>query len=258
MAARRLRAAAISASVFGLLVLSAAPAHGAVVDGVDLAVTKTANDPTPDVGQPVIFTITVTNNGGMDASGVAVTEALPAGLSFVSAFTGYGTFNSSTGVWSVNGLNAGITATLTIAATRTTASELTNTASVTAMDQVDANPGDNSASVTLPAVSADLELAKTVNDPTADVGDTVTFTVTVTNQGGNGATNVGVTDSLPAGLSFTTATPSQGSYSSGTGVWTVGSLSDGAAATLAIVAQRTSNVVVDQHSDHIRLRSTRS
>jgi hypothetical protein len=47
---------------------------------------------------------------------------------------------------------------------------------------------------------------------------------------------VQVTDQLPAGLTFVSATPAQGTYSSGTGVWNVGALASGASTTLSIVA----------------------
>ena len=101
----------------------------------------------------------------------------------------------------------------------------TNTATVSDADQFDPNTGNNTASATETPQQADLALTKTVSDPTPNVGDTITFTVTLTNQGPDAATGVQVTDLLPAGLTFVSATPSQGSYISGTGVWTVGTVS---------------------------------
>src|SRR5207253_5774380 len=80
-------------------------------------------------------------------------------------------------------------------------------------------------------------LTKTVNNPTPNVGENITFTVTLNDNGPNTATNVQVTDVLPAGLTFVSATPSQGSYASGTGIWTVGTVDTLAARTLMLVAQ---------------------
>ena len=71
------------------------------------------------------------------------------------------------------------------------------------------------------AQQADLGLTKTVSNATPNVGDTITFTVTLSNAGANNATNVTVQDLLPGGLTFVSATASQGSYNSATGVWTV-------------------------------------
>ena len=80
-------------------------------------------------------------------------------------------------------------------------------------------------------------MTKSVSDSTPNVGDTVTFTVTLTNNGPTGATGVKLKDLLPAGLAFVSAAPSQGTYASSTGVWTVGALGSGAQATLTLNAK---------------------
>ena len=78
------------------------------------------------------------------------------------------------------------------------------------------DPNNSSASngplaepVTIPP-QADLALTKTVNNPTPNVGDTVTFTVTLSDNGPDAATNAQVTDLLPAGLTFVSDTPARG------------------------------------------------
>lgn len=85
---------------------------------------------------------------------------------------------------------------------------------------------------------ADLQTVKTLTSGTTEpgVGDTVTFQITVTNNGGDDANNVSLTDTLPAGLTATlnNGSVTQGTYDAGTGVWSVGSLADGASATLTI------------------------
>jgi uncharacterized repeat protein (TIGR01451 family) len=83
---------------------------------------------------------------------------------------------------------------------------------------------------------ADLGLTKTVSNASPNVGDTITFTVTLQNSGPASATGVTVTDLLPPGLTFVSATPSQGTYSSGTGAWTVGTVTTVTPQTLAIQA----------------------
>ncbi len=94
--------------------------------------------------------------------------------------------------------------------------------------------------VTLNVRGADLELTKTVDNATPLLGQNVTFTITVTEtKGVYDATNVEVTDQLPAGLSYVSHTASQGTYDPGTGVWNVGTIPAGGSATLDIVAQVT-------------------
>lgn len=89
------------------------------------------------------------------------------------------------------------------------------------------------------APQADLSLAKSVNNSTPTVGTNVIYTVTLSNGGADAAPGVIVTDVLPAGLTFVSATPSQGSASnaSGTVTWNAGTVAvGGTAPTLLIEA----------------------
>jgi uncharacterized repeat protein (TIGR01451 family) len=212
---------------------------------VDLALTKTVNNTSPQVNSQVTFAITVNNTGATNATGVQVQDLLPAGLGYVSSSATQGSYNSTTGVWSVGNVAKGGSQTLTIVATVLTPGARVNTAQVSAADQVDIDsiPGNNNpneddqASVQLSAKSADLALTKTVNNASANVGDDVTFTVVVRNDGPEGATGVEVMDQLPAGLTYKSSTAASGTtYNQTTGVWEVGSLAPGATATLTIVA----------------------
>jgi uncharacterized repeat protein (TIGR01451 family) len=87
------------------------------------------------------------------------------------------------------------------------------------------------------ASAADIAIGKTISNATPAVGNNVTFTVTAHNNGPNPTTALVVTDLLPAGLTFVSATPSTGTYTSGTGVWNIGVLANGATATLLITAK---------------------
>ena len=226
-------------------------------DPADLALGKTVSDATPNVGDQVTFTVTLTNNGPDPANGVEVTDLLPAGLTFVSATPSQGTYTPASGVWAVGTVAVGTPQTLLIVATVVSPSAQTNTATITASDQADPTPDNNTASATETPQLADLALTKTVSDATPNVGDQVTFTVTLTNGGPDAATGVAVTDLLPAGLTFASATPSQGTYDAASGLWDVGTVAPGSPQTLPIVATVVSPSALDEHGGDLRRRPVR-
>ena len=83
------------------------------------------------------------------------------------------------------------------------------------------------------AVQVDLELKKTANKTTAKSGDSLQYTLTVTNKGADAATGVNVKDQLPSSLNYQNVyNATQGSYANG--VWAVGTLASGASASLTI------------------------
>ena len=124
-----------------------------IVLGADLGITKVADDPTPFVGQNVTFTITVANAGPGVASGVTVTDTLPAGLTYVSATPSQGSCSgTNTVTCNLGAINDGASATVTLVATVTTSGTIVNTATVTSDD--DTNGANNTSSTTLNAAGA--------------------------------------------------------------------------------------------------------
>jgi uncharacterized repeat protein (TIGR01451 family) len=206
------------------------------------------------VGDTVTFTVTLSNAGPDAATNVAVADLLPAGLRFVSAAPSLGSYNSGTGLWSVGTLDGGANATLAIQATVVIPNAQTNTATINHADQFDPDTANNSASATETPQQADLALTKAVSDPTPNVGDTITFTLTLSDSGPDSATNVTISDLLPTGLQFVSASPSQGSYNSATGTWAVGTVAAATPQTLRIQAKVVSpaaqtNTAAVSHSD---------
>ncbi len=207
----------------------------------DLSLDKQADMTTAMPGETVTFTVTLTNIGPDGATGVQVSDAIPAGLTDV-VVTPSGATTYAGGVWTVNSLAASTFETLTISGeVVANGSTIINTAEVTAADQADPDSTNNAASasvtVVLPQVNADLSLSKSVDNDRPNVGDEVNFTVTINNQGPDRATGVNVTDLLPTGLTFVES--SLQSYDPGSGVWTVGSLAVEQTRTLMITAQVT-------------------
>lgn len=208
----------------------------------DLQLTKTVNDASPDVGDSVTFTVTLSNQGPNNATGVEVTDVLPPGITFASSDASVGSYVPGTGLWTVGNLAGGSSAVLTITGTIAGVGSRTNTAQVTASDQPDpdSTPGNNveaeddQASVSVQTVAIDLQLSKTVDDASPNVGQSVNFVITLTNQGPDAATGIEVRDVIPAGLTLATANPSTGNYNTTTGIWSVPSLGVGQSATLTL------------------------
>jgi len=169
-------------------------------DSADLSIDKTVDDPTPEVGQTITFTLTVSNDGPDTATNVEVTDQLPStAYTFVSA-SGDGTYDDATGVWDIGSINSGADASIDIDATvNATFIELyRNEARITDSDVYDpdselgdpadgvlSHPGDIFDSVTPDAFDPDEDLAVelTVNGPTRAGGKTKSFKVTITNVG---------------------------------------------------------------------------
>ncbi|WP_320056869.1 DUF11 domain-containing protein [Methanothermobacter thermautotrophicus] len=196
----------------------------------DIAVQKTVLVTPINNGQVTNFTVTVTNNGPNDATGVAVTDILPAGLSLLSHSASQGTFAG--GVWTVGNLANGASATLMLEVIANAAAIFTNYVNASA-DQYDPLISNNNATALLTVnPSSDISITKTVSNSTPNFGDQITFFVRVTNNGPDDATGVTVTEILPSGLVHQSHAISQGICYPLACIWIVGDLAGGASATL--------------------------
>ena len=191
----------------------------------DLEVDKEIDRHNALVGETLTFTVRATNRGPNPATGVTIADALPAGLSFVSAAASQGAYDASTGIWTVGALDSPAQATLTLVTSVDQPTALANNASSASQDQIDPNPINNSdAELVNAAPAADLRVTKAVSNAAPGVGALVTYTIAVTNLGPDDTTSADVSDVLPAGVAFVSASASQGSYDSGTGIWTLGTV----------------------------------
>jgi uncharacterized repeat protein (TIGR01451 family) len=191
----------------------------------DIALLMTVDTPTPSVGTLVVFTLTATNTGPSDATGIEVIDKLPVGLTLTNSAPSQGTYDPDTGRWSIGALVSGASANILLTGRVDQAGAITNTATRTGGDQIDPDSSDNIAAITLTAqATADVRVGMTSSVTSAPFGSPVTFTVTVNNVGPSTATGVVVTDLLPAGLTFNTFAANLGTYNPGTGVWNIGTL----------------------------------
>ena len=109
----------------------------------DISVDKVVTDRNPDVGDEVVFTISVTNLGPDDATGIQVTDQLPAGLSYLGNDSG-GFYDPETGIWNVGDLRNSESDSFHITAKVEQKGSITNTATVTSSSPHDPDPGNDS------------------------------------------------------------------------------------------------------------------
>ena len=203
-----------------------------VVDDVaDLEVVKLVSNATPKFGDEITWTIIVTNHGPDKAKAVNVTDKLPAGLRY-TGHEGPGVYDYSRGIWLIGDMEIGNTVKLVIRTivdiSNGTIENIAVVNSTTPDNNTDNNIGNNTTKVN---DDADLEIVKVVSNKNPKFGETITWTITVTNNGPSDAKNVRVTDKLPAGLIYNGA---NGNYDPITGLWIVGDLANGKSASLVI------------------------
>ncbi|UPQ78476.1 gliding motility-associated C-terminal domain-containing protein [Flavobacterium azooxidireducens] len=98
--------------------------------------------------------------------------------------------------------------------------------------------GTNSASMTISIITcSDITITKTVDNPTPTIGQNVNFTITVSNVGSGNFQDVIVSEVIPSGYSFVSATASLGTYSNVSGIWTIPLLNGNQSATLVITVE---------------------
>ena len=195
-------------SSFDLTVTAVADEYGVLTNNVtvgdktasvdvtvpEIIPTKDVNNTAPNFGDKVEYTITLSNNGVVDAKQVVVVDTLDESLTFVSA-SDNGVWNpfKRTVTWTVD-LAKGESKVFTVIATVSAYGNIPNTVSV----------GDKSSSVNIAV--PEIIPGKTVDVENPNFGDTVTYTVVVTNNGVVDANQVVVRDILDKGLKFVKAT----------------------------------------------------
>jgi uncharacterized repeat protein (TIGR01451 family) len=112
----------------------------------DLSLSQSVSSSSPNDLASISYTLTVTNSAtsNLISTGIVVRDLLPTGATFVSA-SGTGTYNSSSGDWSVGTLAPGASATLTINATVAAGNgvSVTNSAEITASSVADVDSTPN-------------------------------------------------------------------------------------------------------------------
>lgn len=223
---------------------------GTTSRSTDLRIEKSVASGTSKIGEDVVFTVKATNDGPSNASGVVISDTLPAEFNPASITV------APSGACSVTGLAvecdpvdlaAGQSHTVTVTAkllgSVTPGTVVTNSASV-AGNEPDPTPGNNSddAAVTAQANVA-LTVEKTASAATVNAGENLTWSVKVSNTGLSTANNVVAVDTLAPGMTFVaTGSDSRCVPSGSTVTCTATSLAGGADTTFDIVVKTSSSL----------------
>jgi uncharacterized repeat protein (TIGR01451 family) len=169
----------------------------------DLSITKSDSPDPVLAGNPLTYTITVSNAGPDAAENVVVTDTLPVGVTLVSTS---GAAEDPNGVPTATlgtiATGASKQYTITVDVDSGTSGTITNMASV-ASDTPDPDSANNSVSEDTTVIpQADLSIAKSDSPDPVLAGNPLTYTITVSNAGPNAAENVVVTDTLPVGVTL--------------------------------------------------------
>jgi uncharacterized repeat protein (TIGR01451 family) len=199
-----------------------APAQATVtVASADVAVTKTGPAST-GANTTFSYTINYVNNGPDAAANVIVKDTLPGAVTFLSASNG-GTLSGGVVTWpAIASLANGASGSYTVTVRAPLSGSVVNTASSTA-DTGDPTPGNNDGSAAGAKVTTTItplaDVATTVSGPATVLPNaTFTYTVTATNNGPSPATSVVISDTLPAQVTFLSAS-NGGTLSGGVVTW---------------------------------------
>jgi uncharacterized repeat protein (TIGR01451 family)/fimbrial isopeptide formation D2 family protein len=204
-------------------------------NAVDLAITDTAAEPVIAQTLDGTFTLGITNAGPSDAYSATVVDTLPAGLTYVSSSPSEGTCSDSGQVVTcmLGDVPVGSTPSIAVVVQGTTTGQFTNTATVSTSPQTDTNLSNNTATAPISVVvAANLALTKT-GPATIAPGMDATYLIATVNHGPAAATNVTVTDQLPAGVTFVSGSSGCGAVGT-TVTCAVGTLADGASAQVSV------------------------
>ncbi len=204
----------------------------------DLSISKTAPSNVL-AGDPISYTLTVTNSGPDTANNVSVTDVLEPGHTFSSA--------SGTG-WTCGEVSLTVTCTATTLAVGTapaitiaanapaTPQTFTNIANVSSSNDSNNANDSGSAIVTVDPLQADLELSAFGPGSPLAQSTAFTFTFDVHNYGPQTASNVVFTANVPATLTYDVAVPDSGGcgFAGGTITCNLGNIGSGATISIAV------------------------
>ncbi len=163
-------------------------------------------------GNNITYTLTVTNDGPVDTSGVLVTDTLPAQLNFLASIPGSPQCSISSGtlICAIGNLSAHSSKQVIVSSQVDAAASgtITNTAKITSASP-DPNQQNNTAleRTTVTPAEADVAIGVGASPDPVTAGQLLTYTLAITNSGPSNTPGIILTDTLPAQVSFVSSSP---------------------------------------------------
>jgi uncharacterized repeat protein (TIGR01451 family) len=214
---------------------------GSTPQSSQLVVTKAVDAARAVPGGLLNFTLNVANSGNTFATGVTLSDGIPAGTTGIAA-SDNGVIANGVASWNLGALAPGTSrqVTLQVQVNNSAGSTIYNTAQVTS----DGAPGptpSNSVTVAVDA-GASLSITSAADHQTAVPNDVITFTHTVFNRGATAVNGAALFVVVPDGTQFLDAT-NGGVLSGDTVVWTFPTIAPGTGATVSFRVRVSSDVV---------------
>jgi uncharacterized repeat protein (TIGR01451 family) len=191
-------------------------------------------------GRTLVTTAKIVNAGPDQATGITLTEPIPAGSTFVSAKPGAKCPApvSNTLTCTIGSLTPGGSATVTLTVTPTRVGTLTSTVTVGATS-TDPDSADRTDTTTTTVTNPNADLSITLTDtpdPVTVGSGSLTYTAVATNAGPATATGARIVDTLSSNVAFVSAKPGTKCSIEGKVITCrAGNLAPGASATITIV-----------------------
>ncbi|MGE3488948.1 MAG: MBG domain-containing protein [Vicinamibacterales bacterium] len=204
----------------------------------NVTVTKSVSAASALPGGSLVYTIDYANTGNADAANFAISDVLPARTTFASA-TGGGTNAGNTVTWSLGTLAAGASSSVTVTVTLDAVfpagtTTLSNVAVYATPDVPACTSGCTTPPVTTTVMAAPvLTVTKSVSAATALPGGSLVYTIGYSNTGDADATNVSLSDVLPARTTFASLT-GPGAHAAGTVTWNIGTVAVGDSGSVSV------------------------
>ncbi len=189
---------------------------------------------TAAAGSTVTYTLAYSNAGPGYATNVVVADTLPTGLSFVSATPAPSATHGQTLSWNVGTLAPGASGSIALQARigLDAPASMVNTGTIST-GTTDPEPANDTGTSTIAVTRPNVGITKT-GPAAAVVGSEITYTLAYSNTGDGAAAGVAVVDTLPAGLTFVSATPAPATTSGQTLTWNIGTLAAGASGQITL------------------------